>query len=100
MQFEFAGELSLAGELRPVRGALALALALQAVGQTRTFVLPEAGAAEAARADAGRVCGAPRLLAVVRALLSGEAGEPPPLACPPPQPVEAMDKRPATPNGL
>ncbi|MDE2505489.1 MAG: ATP-dependent protease, partial [Burkholderiales bacterium] len=30
--FEFAGELSLAGELRPVRGALALALAAHAAG--------------------------------------------------------------------
>src|SRR5689334_15827547 len=28
-RFEFAGELSLAGDLRPVRGALAMALALQ-----------------------------------------------------------------------
>src|SRR5512144_1236464 len=28
-RFEFAGELSLGGELRPVRGALAMALALQ-----------------------------------------------------------------------
>ena len=29
-RFEFAGELSLAGDLRPVRGALAMGLALQA----------------------------------------------------------------------
>lgn len=28
-EFEFAGELSLTGELRPVRGALAMALAMQ-----------------------------------------------------------------------
>ena len=31
-RYEFAGELSLAGELRPVRGALALALALRRAG--------------------------------------------------------------------
>ena len=55
---EFAGELSLAGELRPVRGALALAVALQRSGSQRTLVLPQASAAEAARATAVRVCGA------------------------------------------
>ena len=38
-QCEFAGELSLAGELRPVRGALALALALQRDDPQRTLVL-------------------------------------------------------------
>jgi magnesium chelatase family protein len=37
---ELAGELSLAGELRPVRGALALALAARAHGAGRTLVLP------------------------------------------------------------
>ena len=41
---EFAGELSLAGELRPVRGALALALALHQAGTGRTLVLPSASA--------------------------------------------------------
>ncbi len=82
-QFEFAGELSLAGELRPVRGALALALALQAGGQARTLVLPSASAAEAARADAVRVCGADHLLAVVQSLLPGDAARPLPLARPP-----------------
>src|SRR5215467_7573946 len=39
-ELEFAGELSLAGELRPVRGALALALALRRQGADRTLVLP------------------------------------------------------------
>ena len=82
-QFEFAGELSLAGELRPVRGALALALALQASGQARTLVLPEASAREAARAQAVPVCGAPHLLAVVQSLLPGDAARPLPLAHPP-----------------
>jgi len=86
-QCEFAGELSLAGELRPVRGALALALALQRGGSARTLVLPQASAAEAARAGTVRVCGAPDLLTVVRALLPGDAAEPlaatvPPAATP------------------
>ena len=40
--FEFAGELSLAGELRPVRGALAMALAAahESVSPPRAMVLP------------------------------------------------------------
>lgn len=45
---EFAGELALTGELRPVRGALAMALAVARDG--RAFVLPAANAAEAALA--------------------------------------------------
>jgi magnesium chelatase family protein len=76
---EFAGELSLAGALRPVRGALALALALQRdAGDSppATLVLPQASAAEASRARRVRVCGAPDLLRVVRALLPGDAAEP------------------------
>jgi magnesium chelatase family protein len=45
--FEFAGELSLGGELRPVRGALAMALALRrgANHSSRALVLPEPSAA-------------------------------------------------------
>ena len=69
---EFAGELSLAGELRPVRGALALALALQRSGQGRTLVLPQASAQEAARAGLVRVCGASHLLDVTRAMQAGD----------------------------
>ena len=47
--YEFAGELSLTGSLRPVRGALALALACQSAG--RTLILPVASGSEAALAD-------------------------------------------------
>ena len=47
--YEFAGELSLTGELRPVRGALALAR--QAAGSGRRLILPTANAAEAALVD-------------------------------------------------
>jgi magnesium chelatase family protein len=43
---EFAGELALTGELRPIRGALAMALSARRDG--RAFVLPAASAAEAA----------------------------------------------------
>src|SRR5213075_1748378 len=44
--YEFAGELALTGDLRPVRGALAMARSARADG--RAFVLPAASAAEAA----------------------------------------------------
>jgi len=50
---EFAGELSLTGELRPVRGALAMALAAGQAG--RSFVLPQPSAAQAALASRTRV---------------------------------------------
>ncbi len=84
-QCEFAGELSLAGELRPVRGALALALAVARAGQRRTLVLPEASAGEAARVDKLRVCAPRHLLDVVRAMVPGDAAQPLPTAhCTPP----------------
>jgi magnesium chelatase family protein len=49
--FEFAGELSLSGELRPVRGALAMAYAVTrstAARAPRGFVVPRESADEAA----------------------------------------------------
>ena len=46
--YEFAGELSLSGELRPVRGALAMSLALHAAGADARLVLPPGSAEEAA----------------------------------------------------
>ncbi|AVS60504.1 ATP-dependent protease, partial [Paracidovorax avenae] len=45
---EFAGELSLSGELRPVRGALATSLALRSAGGRARMVLPPGSAEEAA----------------------------------------------------
>jgi magnesium chelatase family protein len=81
-RFEFAGELSLAGELRPVRGALALALALGHEGAARTLVLPAASASEAALADKVPVLAARHLLDVVAALQPGEAAVPLPPATP------------------
>jgi magnesium chelatase family protein len=67
---EFAGELSLTGELRAVRGALAMALSARAAG--RAFVLPEGNAPQAALADGARILPARTLLEVV-AHLAGEA---------------------------
>jgi magnesium chelatase family protein len=65
---EFAGELSLAGELRPVRGALALALAVSREGARRTLVLPKDSAAEAALVQGVDVRAAAHLSDVVAAL--------------------------------
>jgi magnesium chelatase family protein len=49
-RYEFAGELSLSGALRPVRGALAMCFAMHRSGgeMPRAFVLPQANADEAA----------------------------------------------------
>jgi magnesium chelatase family protein len=63
---EFAGELSLSGELRPVRGALAMSLALQAEGTTVKLVLPPGSAEEAALVPGAQVYRARHLLDVVR----------------------------------
>ena len=59
---EFAGELSLTGELRPVRGALAMALGAGKAG--RAFVLPAQSAAQAALAEGVCVLPAASLLEV------------------------------------
>ncbi len=64
---EFAGELSLTGELRPVRGALAMALA----SRGRAFVLPLQNAAEAAVSGSDAIFPAGTLLEVC-AHLRGE----------------------------
>lgn len=53
--YEFAGELSLGGELRPIRGALAMGLAVsQGEGPGPQLVLPPGSAEEAALV--GRLC--------------------------------------------
>jgi len=67
---EFAGELSLTGELRPVRGALAMALGTGRAG--RAFILPAASAAQAALAERAIVLPAASLLEVC-AHLAGSA---------------------------
>lgn len=60
--YEFAGELSLSGELRPIRGALAMALQTQEQG--KTFILPEESAREAALTGSARILAARSLLGV------------------------------------
>lgn len=67
----FLGELGLEGDLRPVRGALSMALAARAAG-CRGIVLPEQNLREAAVVDGLAVRGARTLLEVCRHL-TGEA---------------------------
>jgi magnesium chelatase family protein len=67
---EFAGELALSGELRPVRGALAMTLAAHRDGHA--FVLPESSAAEAALVPGAVVHPAASLLAVCAHLAGRE----------------------------
>lgn len=71
---EFAGELSLGGELRPVRGALAMGLAMHRRGAGRALVLPWGSAQEAALVDGLQVHGARTLSEVVAALRPPEGG--------------------------
>jgi magnesium chelatase family protein len=64
--YEFAGELSLSGALRPVRGALAMALALYQQHVVSKLVLPPDNAEEAALVPGAQVYRAVHLLDVVR----------------------------------
>ncbi|NBY04069.1 MAG: ATP-binding protein, partial [Betaproteobacteria bacterium] len=64
---EFAGELSLSGQLRPVRGGLAMGMALAAQENPKRLVLPMDNAREAAWVPQIRVHGAQHLLDVVQA---------------------------------
>ena len=79
--FEFAGELSLGGDIRPVRGALAMSLALSRQSGTAgaagdapwpKLVLPDTSAEEAALVPDAEIYGVQHLLDVVRQFLPGE----------------------------
>ncbi|MDO9227245.1 MAG: YifB family Mg chelatase-like AAA ATPase [Pseudomonadota bacterium] len=86
-EFEFAGELALTGQLRPIRGALAMMLS--AVRSGRAFLLPQSSAQEAALVEDAEVYGADSLLAVC-AHLTGLSPLPrtnaPAAGAPPPYP--------------
>lgn len=63
--YEYAGELSLSGELRPVRGALAMTYAVaRQAGSGRGFILPAESAAEAALVAGAKIFPARSLLEV------------------------------------
>ena len=69
--YEFAGELALTGELRPIRGALAMTLS--AARERRAFVLPQENAQEAALVENAAIYPARSLLEVC-AHLAGRDG--------------------------
>jgi magnesium chelatase family protein len=70
-EYEYAGELALTGELRAIRGALAMTY--RAAGNGRAFILPQANAAEAALVDDAAVYPAQTLLQVAAHLAGREA---------------------------
>ncbi|RYF82610.1 MAG: ATP-binding protein [Comamonadaceae bacterium] len=70
---EFAGELSLSGDLRAVRGALAMALALHGQQVRTRLVLPQASAQEAALVPGAEVYAARHLLDVVRQFVPADS---------------------------
>jgi magnesium chelatase family protein len=92
--WEFAGELSLGGALRPVRGGLAMGLAASRCTPAVRLALPAGSAEEAALVPGAQVWRAAHLLDVVaRFLPAGPEPVPPPgpgwsrLAEPPPAPA-------------
>jgi len=79
---ELYGELSLGGDLHPIRGALATAL--QGCRAGHALVFPSANLAEAALARRGQILGAAHLLDVVRHARGAQpliAAQPAPPAC-------------------
>ena len=73
-EHEFAGELSLTGELRPIRGALAMTYTAHCCG--RAFVLPCASAEEASLVRDARILPAKTLLEVCAHLARREELQP------------------------
>jgi magnesium chelatase family protein len=67
-EYEFAGELSLSGELRPIRGALAMTYAMHrptaVTDKQRAFILPRANADEASLVKDASIFPADSLLQV------------------------------------
>ncbi|CAA9481672.1 MAG: MG(2+) CHELATASE FAMILY PROTEIN / ComM-related protein [uncultured Solirubrobacteraceae bacterium] len=88
-----SGELSLAGEIRPVRGALAIAEGARRHGLAR-LVLPRARAREAALVEGLEVCGVESLQEVVD-LLHGRVE---PAALGPPGAPDPVDVGPEAPD--
>ena len=87
---EYAGELSLSGELRPVRGALAMTLAVArgagGLARARGFILPAANADEATLVQGALVLPAHSLVEVCAHLAGHTALMPHPCPARPSQP--------------
>src|SRR5471032_970164 len=73
-EYEFAGELSLTGDLRPIRGALAMTYKAHRCG--RAFVLPRASAEEASLVRNAQILPAKTLLEVCAHLARRESLQP------------------------
>jgi magnesium chelatase family protein len=73
-EYEFAGELSLTGDLRPIRGALAMTYKAHRCG--RAFVLPRASAEEASLVRDAQILPAKTLLEVCAHLARRECLKP------------------------
>ena len=76
--YEFAGELSLSGELRPIRGALAMTYAMHNKGaingKQRAFILPRSSADEAALVSNATILPADSLLQVCAHFAASDEG--------------------------
>jgi magnesium chelatase family protein len=74
-KYEFAGELSLSGDLRPIRGALAMTYAMSrhGAGTQRAFILPRANADEAALVGDAAIYPADSLLQVCAHFTAADA---------------------------
>ena len=92
--YEFLGELSLGGELRPIHGALPAALYCHRIG--RSLILPEDNATEAALVEGLTTLGADHLLAVCAHLLGTDPlspAPPPDTATPGTDPLDYAEVR-------
>ncbi len=87
--YEFLGELSLGGELRPIRGALPAALHCHKAG--RSLIVTATNAGEAGLVEALSVFGADHLLKVCAHLQGREALSPPDSVDPTALPVPTID---------
>lgn len=84
-RYEFAGELSLSGEIRPIQGAIAIALGSRLDGNARILVLPRASAVEAALIDSAQLAVADTLPELCHRLREAL-----PLPAPTPAPAAAL----------
>ncbi|MEN9867907.1 MAG: hypothetical protein RL748_3497, partial [Pseudomonadota bacterium] len=73
--YEFAGELSLSGDLRPIRGALAMTVAMQRAGKVCKFILPRSSADEAALVQDASIYPADSLTSVCQHFMSAHADD-------------------------
>jgi magnesium chelatase family protein len=81
-----AGELSLDGGIRPIRGALPMAACARREG-IKNLVVPKENAAEAAVVDGLSVFGVSHLSEAVGLFSAPDLFPPQPVTCPPPAPV-------------